>query len=106
MWYPTQLEIQELPKYCHGQFIKELSNVPGMTISGCGGGMNHFCPALVITNRLMKNLSAPKNERQAKVTEALGEIDYTTKRMTPDCPIRGDVAAVETRLRMYQRLWK
>ena len=106
MWYPTPLEILELPAYCHGQFIKDLSSTPGMMISGCGGGMNHFCPAMVITNRLAKNLSAPKNERLSKVAEALHEIEYTTQRMTPECPIKADVAAVEARLRMYQRMWK
>ncbi|MBZ8138305.1 hypothetical protein CLD22_00120 [Rubrivivax gelatinosus] len=68
--------------------------------------MNHFCPALVIVNRLATNVLAPKQQRLSKAREGLVEIAYTKERMTADCPIRSDVAAAERRLKLYEQMAK
>ena len=104
-WRPTPLETMDLPRFCHGQFIPELRNEPGATIIGCGGGMNHFCPGLVLMNRAMKS-TAPKAERRGMVSQVKQEFSYTQQRMTPNCPVAADFQAAQGRLRVLEMLLK
>jgi len=90
----TAAERLQLPKYCWSLYIDEkLAKDPQYTIPpSCGIGMNHLCPGLLLLNRAGK-ASDPPNVRRSNAGNALGELGYTRKAMTKDCPLRGDVEA-------------
>lgn len=99
---PTITELGQLPQYCWSRFDTKLEGTPGYSIpSSCGAGMNHFCSGLTFMLRARK----PGAERNAKAEDlrmARGEIDYTLKRMTPNCPISADVRLADQRLRVME----
>lgn len=99
---PSQVELAQLPRYCWGQYVKELAGKPGYSIQNCGYGMNHYCPALTVMLRANK----PGISRQDKIGHlrvARKEIEYTLVRVTPNCPILGDVKLADQRLRIMEQ---
>jgi len=91
---PTATEVIRLPKFCWGQYNPTLTD-PQFTITGCGVGMNHYCPALVYYNRT-SNSTNPVARKQY-LQRALGDIEYTLGYMKrnagefPNCPIKAHV---------------
>jgi hypothetical protein len=102
---PTPMEVLRLPKYCQGQFIDNVKNIPGYKIGNCGVFMNHYCYGLNFLNRA-SDFSASKGARQWNANRARTDIAYTKDHMTATCPIAGDVRAAEMRLRTIEKFVK
>lgn len=104
---PSILEQALLPKYCWGAFNPKFRG-PGMEAyslptGGCGGGMNHFCPALVSLNRAKKAISDP-SKRGYWLGVARGHIEYTLTAVKdyPACPLRQKIEQVAIDIRTKQ----
>jgi hypothetical protein len=104
-WRPGPMELKQLPEYCQGQFVAELASVPSKNISNCGGRMNHFCPGLVLINRV-SDFSRPKVIRQQMLAAAKGDINYTLSAITPHCPILQDVMVAQRRVQILESVLK
>lgn len=98
---PTQLEMAQLPRYCWGQYVKELAGQPGYSIQNCGGGMNHYCSGLTYMMRANKP-GIPRAQKVDNLIHARKEIIYTMDRVTPNCPILGDIRLADQRLRIME----
>lgn len=98
-WHPTPVEVMSLPNYCRGQFNKQLIGPAYQIDKSCGVAMNHFCPGLVMMNRISGG-ARPKNERREMLAQAKIEIAYTRKNMVPGCPLESEVAGAERRLQI------
>ena len=102
----SALEKSQLPLFCYGQM-----GVPGATgpqyniPSGCGSGMNHYCPGLVALIRAKKEL----DRRKALTLLSSVEVDvrYTLDWMKgfPNCAIRGHVEATKAEVERLKLLW-
>ena len=86
----TASEVVQLPQFCWGQYNSALSG-PQFRIDGCGIGMNHYCPALLLYNRALKSPSPIV--KQNYLGRALKAVEYTLDFMKdyPGCPIRAHV---------------
>jgi hypothetical protein len=107
-WQPSEAELQQIPKYCMGQFRKEFQQKPGYsiyTIKSCGDHFNHFCPALVGLSRAA-NFTAPKKERKYYLGTAGSHLRYTRKFLPPTCELEADIKAAEMRHRMLSTMLK
>jgi hypothetical protein len=100
-WKPTPLELSQLPKYCQGQFKKELAQQPGYSIIGCGGHFGHFCPALVALKRA-ENVTAPMKDRQYNRGRASKHLKYTRDSVPATCPLLRELTQAESRLRLLE----
>ena len=98
---PSQLEMAQLPRYCWGQYVKELAGQPGYSIQNCGGGMNHYCSGLTYMMRANKP-GIPRAQKVDNLIHARKEIIYTLDRVTPNCPILGDIQLADQRLRVME----
>lgn len=103
----TAAERLQLPKYCWALYIDEkLATDPQYTIPGsCGGGMNHLCPGLVLLTRA-STASNPMQVRKDALSRAKGELSYTLKAMTPNCPLRPDTETAMARAKSLERVLK
>lgn len=102
----SALEIAMLPKYCYAQYVDDrLGGDPQYSIHGCGQGMNHLCPGLVLLNRAQK-VSRPKSERREDLRMAKENLSYTIARMTPECSLRSEVEAAMQKAVMQERIVK
>ena len=98
----TAAERLQLPKYCWAQYIdKNYSGNPEYSITGCGVGMNHFCPGLIYLIRAQK-VSNPPKVRAENAGGAIAEFNYTKRAMTPDCRLRADVDAALAKAKAIQ----
>jgi hypothetical protein len=104
-WDPTILEIRQLPTYCQGQFRPELAKQPGFSLPPNCGWVNHFCPGLVLLNRA-SDASRSKKDRSYALSQVRGELAYTRKHITPNCPLADDLAAAEMRERFLKSTLK
>jgi hypothetical protein len=88
-----------LPQFCWGQYNNSNLSGPQFNITGCGAGMNHYCPALLLYGRAIRNPNRGKRESELKTV--LGEVEYTLRWMQdfPGCPIRGHVENTRARVR-------
>lgn len=100
-------EVAQLPTYCYNQYVD--GALGGYTYSipheSCGYGMNHFCGALVSMIQAQK-LSLRKAERVGSIQNAIKEIDYTIRSMSPGCFIAKDVLAAKQRAMMLSQIIK
>ena len=92
----TATEMTRLPQFCWGEYNPALTQ-PQFRIDGCGTGMNHYCPALVLHNRALKSTSG--GTKKQFLQRALTGVEYTLQWMKvnmekyPNCPIRAHVEA-------------
>jgi hypothetical protein len=101
----SPLYVAQLPKFCWQQYVDgSLSRAP-FAIVNCGGGMNHFCPALVFLLQA-QNVSLSRNERVGAIKHAVTEIDYTIREMTQGCSIASDVYAAKEKARALSTVIK
>jgi hypothetical protein len=102
-WKPTATEVAQLPKYCWAQFTK-VKGPEYELPKGCGGGMNHYCPALVEYMRASRSYS-DRQERLGHLNRARRNVLYTLRAMEryPACPLRADV---ETTLKIVDAQWR
>ena len=102
---PTPLEIARLPKYCQGQFKRELAKLPGYSITPGCGWTNHLCPGLVLLNRAA-DVSMARPARQYALSQVDGELAYTRQHMTRACPmgqvLAQELASAEFRMKILQ----
>lgn len=102
---PTDLEVLQLPKYCHGQFIEKLRSLPEYSMPAGCAWVNHYCYGLNFLNRA-GNFSMSKGQRMANARRAREDIEYTKNNMGPSCAIARDVEAAEVRLRIIEMTLK
>lgn len=104
-WNPTILELRQLPTYCQGQFRPDLAKQPGYSFPPNCGWVNHLCPGLVLLNRA-SDVSRHKPDRIYALSQVRGELAYTRKHITPNCPLNDDLAAAEMRERFLKSTLK
>lgn len=98
------VEVVLLPQFCWAQYMENVEG-PEYSISGCGVGMNHYCPALIELIEAKRSVGAKAKERAGHLAVAHDGVLYTLKAMKdyPDCPIRSHV---ESTLREVESLQK
>lgn len=95
-------EVVLLPKFCWAQYCVPNARGPQYSITGCGGFMNHYCPALIDLHLGTRSIGSGRRQHLLVAKEG---ILYTLRGMKryPRCPIRAQVEAslreVETLLR-------
>lgn len=115
-WGPLPASAQEyqanvtewmiLPKYCWKQFNEKYTE-PQFTITNCGGGMNHYCGALLDLQRAKRMKT--NYERKGHLVVARRETLYTLSAMKRDgvsetCPIAKDVQATLNAIELQMKL--
>lgn len=102
----SPMYVAQLPKFCWPQYVDGFYGGTSFSIPpSCGSGMNHFCPALVFMMQA-QDPSVPQNERRGAMGNAVTEINYTLREMTPNCPIAADVKAAEQKAKLLSTIIK
>ena len=94
---PSALEIMQLPQYCWGQFNPQFAGQAYQLPKGCGGGMGHYCPALVSLVRAKK----ASGNRGYWLNVADDHLGYTIDRLgdPSKCPIAEDIRRYAAEIR-------
>lgn len=103
----TPVEKAQLPKYCWGQHVDQrYASLPEYNIpKSCGHAMNHLCPGLMYLIAAQRVTDPPK-QRRRHAQGATGELAYTQRHMTSQCPLRADVEIAMTMANMLQKTLK
>jgi hypothetical protein len=98
----TAIELMQLPKYCHAQYIDEkLSSDPQYSIQGCGVYTNHFCPGLIRMSRGQK-ISLQRDLRREEIRIAKDAFNYTLIHMPEKCWLRQDAESALARAKIIE----
>lgn len=100
------LEKQQLPQHCWGSSHgdpQKYGRLPQYNIPRvCGKQMNHLCNGhmyLIASQRL----SLQPRDRRFYAQKAIGEFNYTQRHMTPECPLKAEVANGITMARFIEK---
>lgn len=106
--------IARLPKFCYAQYVdqKLWENPEYSIIKACGIGMNHFCPGLLnimraessIPVKFQMNGKTHQTNRQYELFQAKDNVQYTLKRMPPDCIYRDSVYLAKQRVDLLEKI--
>jgi hypothetical protein len=91
--------VAKLPKYCWSYYLNTVpSDDEEHRITGCGSGVNHYCPGLVqmAYARQQTNLALKKQN----LDRALWEMDYTTGHTPEDCWLQPQAQLYKKKIKM------